>query len=79
MLTPVAGYQGMLGVVVFSCRGQCWDYSQGFVNEDMIRSFMPPPGDDVLILMCGPPPMIQYAINPSLDKLNYPQDRRFAY
>lgn len=56
-----------------------WDYSQGFVNEDMIKSFMPPPGDDVLILMCGPPPMVQYAINPSLDKLGYPQDRRFAY
>ncbi|XP_068133726.1 NADH-cytochrome b5 reductase 3 [Hyperolius riggenbachi] len=56
-----------------------WDYSQGFVNEDMVKSFMPPPGDDVLILMCGPPPMIQYAINPSLDKLGYPQDRRFAY
>ncbi|KAG9470965.1 hypothetical protein GDO78_016193 [Eleutherodactylus coqui] len=56
-----------------------WDYSQGFVNEDMIKAFMPPPGDDVLVLMCGPPPMIQYAINPSLDKLNYPQDRRFAY
>ncbi|KAM3926015.1 NADH-cytochrome b5 reductase 3 [Leptodactylus fuscus] len=56
-----------------------WDYSQGFVNEDMIKSFMPPPGDDVLMLMCGPPPMIQYAINPSLDKIGYPQDRRFAY
>ncbi|XP_075711874.1 NADH-cytochrome b5 reductase 3 [Rhinoderma darwinii] len=56
-----------------------WDYSQGFVNEDMVKAFMPPPGDDVLILMCGPPPMIQYAINPSLDKLGYPQDRRFAY
>ncbi|KAM8973378.1 NADH-cytochrome b5 reductase 3 [Pelodytes ibericus] len=56
-----------------------WDYSQGFVNEEMIKSFMPPPGDDVLILMCGPPPMVQYAINPSLDKLGYSQDRRFAY
>ncbi|XP_075066621.1 NADH-cytochrome b5 reductase 3 [Mixophyes fleayi] len=56
-----------------------WDYSQGFVNEDMIKSFMPAPGDDVLTLMCGPPPMIQYAINPSLDKLGYAQDRRFAY
>lgn len=56
-----------------------WDYSQGFVNEDMLKAFMPPPGDDVLMLMCGPPPMIQYAINPSLDKLGYLQDRRFAY
>ncbi|KAM4676302.1 NADH-cytochrome b5 reductase 3 [Discoglossus pictus] len=56
-----------------------WDYSQGFVNEDMIKDFMPPPSDDVLVLMCGPPPMVQYAINPSLDKLGYSQDRRFAY
>ncbi|XP_075458931.1 NADH-cytochrome b5 reductase 3 [Ascaphus truei] len=56
-----------------------WDYSQGFVNEDMIKDFMPPPSDDALILMCGPPLMVQYAINPSLDKLGYPQDRRFAY
>ncbi|XP_053575056.1 NADH-cytochrome b5 reductase 3 [Bombina bombina] len=56
-----------------------WNYSQGFVNEDMIKSSLPPPGDDVLVLMCGPPPMIQYAINPSLDNLGYAQDRRFAY
>ncbi|KAG8438592.1 hypothetical protein GDO86_004960 [Hymenochirus boettgeri] len=56
-----------------------WDYSEGFVNEDMIKTFMPAPSNDVLILMCGPPPMIQYAINPSLDKLGYAQDRRFAY
>ncbi|XP_053321154.1 NADH-cytochrome b5 reductase 3 [Spea bombifrons] len=56
-----------------------WDYSQGFVNDDMIKAFIPAPSDDVLVLMCGPPPMVQYAINPSLDKLGYPQDRRFAY
>lgn len=56
-----------------------WDYSQGFVNEEMIKDHMPPPSEDTLILMCGPPPMVQYAINPSLDKLGYPQDRRFAY
>lgn len=56
-----------------------WSYSQGFVNEDMIRDFIPAPSDDILILMCGPPPMVQYAINPSLDKLEYPEDRRFSY
>ncbi|XP_029455967.1 NADH-cytochrome b5 reductase 3 isoform X1 [Rhinatrema bivittatum] len=56
-----------------------WDYSQGFVNEDLIRDHMPSPQDDTLILMCGPPPMIQYAINPSLDKLGYSEHMRFAY
>ncbi|XP_044279392.1 NADH-cytochrome b5 reductase 3-like [Varanus komodoensis] len=56
-----------------------WDYSQGFVNQDMIKDHMPPPQDDTLILMCGPPPMIQYACIPNLDKLNYSKEMRFAY
>uniref|UniRef100_A0ACB8FQP6 NADH-cytochrome b5 reductase 3 n=1 Tax=Sphaerodactylus townsendi TaxID=933632 RepID=A0ACB8FQP6_9SAUR len=56
-----------------------WQYSQGFVNQEMIKDHMPPPADDVLILMCGPPPMIQYACIPNLDKLGYPKEARFAY
>uniref|UniRef100_A0A452V3M3 cytochrome-b5 reductase n=1 Tax=Ursus maritimus TaxID=29073 RepID=A0A452V3M3_URSMA len=38
---------------------EAWDYSQGFVNEEMIRDHLPPPEEEPLILMCGPPPMIQ--------------------
>ncbi|KYO26353.1 NADH-cytochrome b5 reductase 3 [Alligator mississippiensis] len=56
-----------------------WEYSQGYVNQDMIRDHMPPPQDDVLILMCGPPPMIQYACTPNLDKLGYIKDMVFSY
>ncbi|XP_077994149.1 NADH-cytochrome b5 reductase 3-like isoform X2 [Glandiceps talaboti] len=56
-----------------------WEYSEGFVNEDMIKEHLPPPGDDTLILMCGPPPMITYACTPNLDKLGYSQEMRFAY
>uniref|UniRef100_A0A8D0LAY9 NADH-cytochrome b5 reductase n=1 Tax=Sphenodon punctatus TaxID=8508 RepID=A0A8D0LAY9_SPHPU len=56
-----------------------WEYSKGFVNQDMIKEHMPPPQDDVLILMCGPPPMIQYACIPNLEKLGYTTDMRFAY
>ncbi|NXI35205.1 NB5R3 reductase, partial [Galbula dea] len=56
-----------------------WEYSQGFVNEEMIRDHLPPPQKDVLILMCGPPPMIQYACIPNLDKLGYTKDMRFSF
>ncbi|XP_043822383.1 NADH-cytochrome b5 reductase 3 isoform X2 [Dromiciops gliroides] len=56
-----------------------WDYSQGFVNEDMIREHMPPPEVEPLILMCGPPPMIQYACIPNLDKVGYSKDLRFSF
>ncbi|NXW23915.1 NB5R3 reductase, partial [Circaetus pectoralis] len=56
-----------------------WDYSQGYVNQEMIRDHLPPPQNDVLILMCGPPPMIQYACIPNLDKLGYTKDMRFSF
>ncbi|NXV12716.1 NB5R3 reductase, partial [Cepphus grylle] len=56
-----------------------WDYSKGFVNQEMIRDHLPPPQNDVLILMCGPPPMIQYACIPNLDKLGYTKDMRFSF
>uniref|UniRef100_UPI00398F4907 NADH-cytochrome b5 reductase 3-like n=1 Tax=Pristiophorus japonicus TaxID=55135 RepID=UPI00398F4907 len=56
-----------------------WDYSEGFINSDMMKEHLPAPGEDVLILMCGPPPMIQFACNPNLDKLGYVQGIRFAY
>ncbi|XP_060695681.1 NADH-cytochrome b5 reductase 3-like [Hemiscyllium ocellatum] len=56
-----------------------WKYSEGFVNEQMIKEHLPPAADDVLILLCGPPPMIQFACNPNLDKLGYSQSSRFVY
>ncbi|XP_074129376.1 NADH-cytochrome b5 reductase 2 isoform X1 [Sminthopsis crassicaudata] len=56
-----------------------WKYSSGFINADMIKDHLPPPGDDTIILMCGPPPMIQFACQPNLEKLGYAQDKTFAY
>ena len=56
-----------------------WKYSEGFVSEEMIRDHMPPPGEDTAILMCGPPPMIDYACTPNLDKIGYTKEMRFAY
>lgn len=56
-----------------------WEYSQGFINEDMVKDHLPPPSDDTLILMCGPPPMIQFACNPNLDKVGHSNSRRFTF
>lgn len=56
-----------------------WEYSQGFISEDMVRDQLPPPSDDTLILMCGPPPMIQFACNPNLDKVGHSNSQRFTF
>ena len=48
-----------------------WKFGSGFINEDMIREHLPGPGDDTLVLMCGPPPMITYACKPNLEKIGF--------
>ncbi|XP_014677277.1 PREDICTED: NADH-cytochrome b5 reductase 3-like isoform X2 [Priapulus caudatus] len=56
-----------------------WQYSTGFVNAEMIVEHLPPPGDDTLVLMCGPPPMVNFACIPNLDKLGYAVKNRYSY
>lgn len=56
-----------------------WTYSSGFINVDMIKDHLFPPSNDDLVVMCGPPPMINFACIPNLDKLEYNPDMRFSY
>lgn len=56
-----------------------WKYSSGFVSSEMIASHLYGPESDTLVLMCGPPPMINFACLPNLDKLGYSQKQRFVY
>ncbi|XP_069821913.1 NADH-cytochrome b5 reductase 2 [Dendropsophus ebraccatus] len=58
---------------------QGWKHGTGFVTADMIKKHLPPPSDSPLVLMCGPPPMIQFACQDNLTKLGYAEHRRFAY
>jgi len=56
-----------------------WKYSTGFISSDMIADHLYPPADDTYVLLCGPPPMINFACLPNLDKLGYSPKLRFAY
>jgi cytochrome-b5 reductase len=33
-----------------------WAYSVGFVTDTLLKEKMPEPGEDTIILYCGPPP-----------------------
>ena len=59
------------------CAG--WTYSVGFISAEMIKDHLFPPSPETLVLMCGPPPMINFACVPNLDKLDYDSKLRFAY
>ncbi|XP_028810638.1 NADH-cytochrome b5 reductase 3 [Denticeps clupeoides] len=56
-----------------------WSYSEGFISEDMVKRRLPPAAAGTLVLLCGPPPMIQFACNPNLDKAGHAQSQRFAF
>lgn len=48
-----------------------WQYSTGFITEDILREHIPRGSPDTLALTCGPPPMIQFAVQPNLEKMKY--------
>ena len=56
-----------------------WAYSIGFVTAEMIVAHLPPPGEDTIVLMCGPPPMIKFACLPNLKKLGYSGEQHLTF
>ncbi|KAG4954646.1 hypothetical protein JHK87_040240 [Glycine soja] len=48
-----------------------WEYSVGFITESIMREHLPETSTDALALTCGPPPMIQFAVQPNLEKMGY--------
>ncbi|XP_028757496.1 inducible nitrate reductase [NADH] 2 [Neltuma alba] len=57
--------------VVQESKREGWEYSVGFITADILREHAPKASDDTLALACGPPPMIQFAVQPNLEKLGY--------
>lgn len=57
--------------VVEKSTAQVWQYDTGFITESILRDHVPAAGGNVLALTCGPPPMIQFAVQPNLEKMGY--------
>jgi len=55
-----------------------WKYSQGFITAAMVQEHCPAPADDVMILMCGPTPMVNAQIN-NLQSLGYSENQYFKF
>jgi nitrate reductase (NAD(P)H) len=57
--------------------GTIWGGFVGFVTEDMVKSVLPEPGSDTLILACGPPVMVDKCLRPICEKLGYERFEAF--
>lgn len=56
-----------------------WAYSVGFINETMLAGRFPKASRDVGVLICGPPPMINFAVKPALNAMGYVEDQFFIF
>lgn len=56
-----------------------WKGFTGFITDSMLVDSVPPASPESLILMCGPPPMLDYACRPNLEKLGHDKSRILAF
>merc|ERR1719231_372843 len=56
-----------------------WKFSSGFINQEMIENNLPVSDANSLMLLCGPPPMINYACKPNFEKCNYNMDKVLCF
>ena len=48
-----------------------WQGSTGFVTLEMCEKALFPHHAGTITLLCGPPPMLQYACHPNLEKMGF--------
>jgi len=51
-----------------------WTQGRGYVTREMIAANLPPPSDDVVVLNCGPPPMMKGCVK-TLEEMGYNPER----
>jgi cytochrome-b5 reductase len=49
-----------------------WTGSTGRITPDLLRQYLPSPGPDACVFLCGPPPMVD-ALETTLKELGYPE------
>ena len=62
--------------IVDKTTNPAWKGATGYITKELLQKHMPPPSDDSLVLVCGPPPMMK-AI--SGDKVRCTAVRRGAW
>lgn len=55
-----------------------WSGSEGFVTAELIRQHLAPPGADVMVLSCGPKPMVD-AMKAHFDALGHDEAAQFCF
>ncbi|KAL0479722.1 nitrate reductase (NAD(P)H) [Acrasis kona] len=66
-------------VLMESPKDQDFKCSVGFINEDILREHLYKADENSIVLICGPPVMIEACVRPSLDNMGYTDDNVFEF
>lgn len=55
-----------------------WLQGKGRINLKVMQEHMPPPNEDSLILICGPDPMIEHSVKPTLKELGWDIEKQLV-
>lgn len=55
-----------------------WKYGVGYISKEMIQEHCPAPGEDALLLWCGPPPMVE-AMKKLSDAIGFAPECTFGF
>jgi len=68
-----------------------WDKDTGYVSANMIKKHLPPPEENAIVMVCGPPGMMKFVSGEKGEKgeqgelkgllkdLGYPQEKIFKF
>jgi cytochrome-b5 reductase len=56
-----------------------WPHLTGFITQEMIKKCLPPADLNPIVVMCGPPPMLQFACKPNLEALGYAKNMTISF
>jgi cytochrome-b5 reductase len=77
----------VMHVLSSEAEGSSWQGLRGFVTKELIEKHLPPPSDDCIIMVCGPPPMYNALCGPrdaaeltgALAELGYKPEQVFKF
>lgn len=56
-----------------------WKHEVGFITADMIKKLLPAAADSTVMLMCGPPPMVEFACKKNLVELGFAKESMVTF
>eukprot|EP00401_Gymnodinium_catenatum_P018099 CAMPEP_0117534468 /NCGR_PEP_ID=MMETSP0784-20121206/40427_1 /TAXON_ID=39447 /ORGANISM="" /LENGTH=274 /DNA_ID=CAMNT_0005330949 /DNA_START=560 /DNA_END=1384 /DNA_ORIENTATION=- len=55
---------GVMHILSDAADDATWSGAKGFIDADVVKSVCPPPSEDTLVVVCGPPPMYKALCGP---------------